>query len=434
MSCLKTLQILLTKCPSRASLFVFRWHKCCNSVARIGLKNPRGEVKVMNSLIRNSILFLSGFIVAVVMYNSPINTKNKNYLTDEASNFYNDSYETKSDLNQNLHPNKKTTITSNLTADISKKSFRSKPSARRTYNDFAFASGRQSLDAVPDMPIGSEGQVPSEPPTGRPTPEDQAQEDEKAEDTTSDQVQTALNNQDKGLDDYNRNSKGSSDSEKSLSSNMPQVAFIGSNTNSTSVEETSSKSSSGGGGFGGGRGRRQSNNDDNAALETLPSDFTSSGLQIARRLYTNGEMTESEYLDYISMGLSSSDLALQTLAINELVGLKTKSAFALQTEFANSSTTNSAVLNQAIAGSYRTAADLRFLGQIIADNSSVETQEWAIYSLDIVISSSNMDFANPQIREILVQNISTSLVKLDSNHPAFEEAQDISRDINNRLT
>lgn len=384
----------------------------------------------MNSLFRNAGLFISGFLVAIAIYKSPMNLKESYRSSDEDSQ--NVSRSDNSDLRSVLAKR-------NLNEPLKKSSLRPQNTINQASNYNSYSNGRLSLDSAPDMPGRTEDHIPTAPPTGRPLAEDQTEEDETQKDEpTKNQM---AQNYDKNSNQNNpEKTKSNSEAEASLSSSMPPIGLIGSNLNENSdssnsnTNDIATRGSGGGASGGGGSGGGRNVPGENSELGVLPKDFTSAGLQIARRQLAEGELSENEYLDYISLGLNASDASLRASAINELVGLKTRNAFVLQAQFASSSGADISALNQAIASQYRSASDLRFLSQIIADNSSVEAQSWAIYSLDVVLNSSNMDFSNPQIRDILVQNISTSLVQLDSNHPSFAQAQDISRDINNRLT
>jgi hypothetical protein len=288
------------------------------------------------------------------------------------------------------------------------------------------------------MPGRTEDHIPTAPPTGRPLAEDQTEE-EQAQTDELNKTQVAQNYDQNANQNKSEKPQPISEAEASLSSSMPPIGLIGSNLNENSDSTNSNKDNTlrgvGGGGFAGGSrsGGGRNTPDDNTEQGVLPEDFTSAGLQLARRQLAEGDLSEVGYLEYLNLGLNSSDSSLKTSAINELVGLKTRNAFILQAQFASSSSADINALNQAISSQYRSASDLRFLSQIIADNSSVEAQEWAVYSLNVVLGSSNMDFSNPQIRDVLVQNIATSLVQLDANHPANAEAQIILRRINDNL-
>lgn len=384
----------------------------------------------MNSLFRNAGLFISGFLVAIAIYKSPMNIKES--YRSSAEDSQNISRTDNSDLSKALAKR-------NLDEPLKRSALRPLNTIHQTSNYNSYSNGRLSLDSVPEMPGRTEDHIPTAPPTGRPLAEDQTEEDETQKDEPT-KTEVTRNYDQNSNQNIPEKAKSISDAEASLSSSMPPIGLIGSNLNENSDSSNSSKDiatrGSGGGvsGGGGSSGGGRNVPGENTEQGVLPEDFTTAGLQIARRLFAEGDLSEVEYLEYLNLGLNSSESNLRASAINELVGLKTRNAFLLQAQFASSSGSDISALNQAIASQYRSASDLRFLSQIIADNSSVEAQSWAIYSLDVVLNSSNMDFSNPQIRDILVQNISTSLVQLDSNHPSFAQAQDISRDINNRLT
>lgn len=385
----------------------------------------------MDTLFKNSILFISGFIVAVVVYKSPINVISPSTGSDSNYSSGNDDSSSVSDLAK--RPRFGEVVGQKPTAPFQGSNRNSK------YQGYSNGSNYSDLNGVPSMAVRSDDQIPTAPPTGRPDA-----------DAAIDEENERLAEEAKAIEEANKNKLAQTNSrqaepskysnsanEQSLSSVMPIIGFVGNDSSSKTDNSSKDGQASGGSaGYAGGGGGRRGNGStpgDNGGLEVLPEEFTPAGLQIARRQFASQELSEIEYLEYISLGLESSDPELAASAANGLVTVKTRNAFTLQSQYASASPANAANLNQAILANYKSASDLSFLSQMIADGSSVEAQSWAIHSLDVVVRGASMDFNNQQIRDILVNNISGNLVKLDSNHPSFGLAQSISRDINSKL-
>lgn len=378
----------------------------------------------MEPLFRNSILFISGFVVALVLFRHPESIQHiKTYVEAEENAIrYNES--TTSSLNTRQNP---MAAPKNQDHSLTASSYRTR-NASYGYQ----ASSRPSLDSVPNIP----DHVPTAPPTGR--PEGEAENNENNEDENQKAQQAATQPQPSKSQYEAPHYKDIDSGEKSFSSTMPLVgAIVTDNTNKNTDSNTKNNTSNSGtaisgAGFGG-TSKNPNTDTDNDSFD-LDDDFSRSGLQSAKKLYNQKEITEDEYLGYLSSGLESSDASLKSLAVNELATIRSQNAFLLQSQFASASRTNEQALTQALVSTYRSSSDLIFLSQRISDDSSVVSQSWAVHVLDAVISGSNMDFSNPEIKNTLVNNISSSLVSLDANHPSFGLAQSISRDINQKLS
>lgn len=372
----------------------------------------------MEPLFKNSILFIAGFIVALVLFRHPESIdklKAYNYDADQSEVVINDSRSNQKPNFDKLNerPTQKTTETQRPQL------------AQNFFNNSR--NSRPSLDAVPNLPE----QTPTAPPTGRPHVE--GEEEEKDEEKTNTIANNTTSRPAEDKPKYDYKSKDSGEASFSSMASFVGVATMDQSKNGIAKSNaTSGVPVSGAGGYSGGYtgGNSSGGNED----FDIDGDFTQAGLQNAKRLYNNKSITEAEYLEYISMGLESTNTAFKTSAATELVNLRTDNAFALQAQFASSSNANTQILNTAVAAAYRTPGDLLYLSQRIADNSSVMSQSWAVHSLDVVISGSNMDFSNQQVRDTLVNNVYSSLVGLDRSHPSFGLAQSISKDINSKLS
>ncbi len=365
-------------------------------------------------MFKSTIMFISGFFLALVIYNHPVDFNSNSLLIDSDQT----TFSTLSNSKQ---------ITSNQ--DLNSKPLTSRSETgffkgRSTL--FNVSSSRASLNDIPNIDARIDDQIPTAPPTGRPEAdgeEEAADEQTTGDSTTSELKQADINNKfDSEKLKYNRND------EKSSSSVLPLVGSVVSQvTQDLPKVKTQTGNNSGGITIGGGGNTLP----DNTQSDVIPDEFTSAGLVIAKRLYSSSSISEVEYLEYLSLGLNSSDTTLSNSALNEIVALKTKASFLVLSQYANSSDMQS--VDQSILNNYRSASDLRFLSQMIADDSSIEAQNLAVYSLDVIINGDTMNFQNQQVRDTLINNISPSLNRLSSGHPSYGLASRISSEINNNI-
>jgi hypothetical protein len=375
----------------------------------------------MDSVFKNIIIFISGFFLAILVYRSPSVVKNQiSHFSDESSDF----------KTQNTNS---PFLTSRMGLDSKTKS-KSKSTYTITKSLFNSNSSGASMQYTPSYSPNAEEQIPTAPPIGRPEATDQETENAEAENKEKDNGKEGDKNiasqSAKELFPPKRNSStdNSSGGEKSLSSVNALVGSVVTQIKPDGSGQIANRPSTANNG--GIRGGGSSSGSDNIESDTLPNTFTASGFSTAKKLYSSGSLSETEYLQYLNLGLSSQDESLENLASSELVRMKTRNAFSLLSQYAAASPSRIETLNQAILASYRSVSDLNFLSLMISDESSVESQNWAIHTLDVVLNGSSMDFTNQQIKDALVKNIGPSLSKLPSTHPSFDQAQSISGDIN----
>jgi hypothetical protein len=373
------------------------------------------RMKVMETIVRNSLLFISGFIVALAIFRSPLNI-NSNFKKK-----LNPSY-----ASSNSQQDQKDTLkySSSNSQDLAQRPSIGNKLLKNSKVLFNVAS-RNDLSGRPDNSERIQEQIPTAPPTGRPetanedSEENKEEKKEKIGESVAKSVPTK-NYDTKPKDDEASLSSvsGSNQSYVGAITEAPKTATQTAAVSQVSVVRSGSGSSSG----------------DNTSSNVIPDDFTQAGFKTAQRLYNSESLSESEYLDYLSLGLISSDSSLVSLALNELVSLKNRNAFSVLTQYANSSQGNIQNINKAVLANYRNAADLKFLSLMISDTSSTEIQSFAIHSLDIILDGSTMDFSSQQIKDTLVNNIGNSLIKIDSSHPSFSLAQTLSAEINRKLS
>lgn len=372
----------------------------------------------MGSLFKNIIVFISGFVIALIIYNDPIKFNSRSNLSMDFDSSEIDS------LRKSQRPlSNKIDVSSNSLFSNQNKSRINKLSNNKMYNGY---SSRPSLNDVPNVDERYAEQVPTAPPTGRPEAKDDDEETEETaenDDSKTNDVKPSYSPEKIAKKEYDN-----SDSEKSLSSMMPIVGAVVNQANNLGSNTQSTTPTRGAGGTGGTVIRTPIT--DVTPSDVVPDDFTQEGLAIAKRLYSSASLSEAEYLEYLNLGLQSNNSSLSNLALNELVTLKTKNSFLLLAQYASSSDSNLQSYNQAIVTNYKSASDLRFLSQMIADDSSVDGQNLAVHSLDVIINGNGMNFENQQIRDTLIQNVYPSLNRLSNSHPSYELARGIATDIN----
>lgn len=370
----------------------------------------------MGSLFKNIIIFISGFIIALIIYNDPIKFNSRSNISMEFDNSEIDS------LRKTQRPlSNKINVSNNAYNSIQNKSRVNSLSNNKMYNGY---SSRPSLNDVPNVDERYAEQVPTAPPTGRPeTKDEETEETAENDDSKTNEVKPSYS-----PDKIVKKEYDNSDSEKSLSSMMPIVGAVVNQANNLGSNTQATTATRGAGGTGGTVIRTPIT--DVTPSDVVPDEFTQEGLTIANRLYSSASLSEAEYLEYLNLGLQSTNSSLSNLALNELVTLKTKNSFLLLAQYASSSDSNLQNYNQAIVASYKSASDLRFLSQMIADDSSVDGQNLAVHSLDVIINGNGMNFENQQIRDTLIQNVYPSLNRLSNSHPSYELARGIATDIN----
>lgn len=369
----------------------------------------------MDSFFKNIILVVSGFILALFIIKSPINSKSKYYQNSVSQQ------ETKGSNRFSSYQRDSKSESPNLQTRKSVFSNKFNSSSRENLNSEVYSYSEHNENQEPTAPPDEDFNADQE---------DVAEEDEESEE--KEQKGLANNNDNSS----NRNKQEYKPKAKSAESSSNSAAqFVGATIVPKAL--TNQGSSTGSqvavGSYGGGR---RSVSDENSDSDVIPDNFTSSGLTTAKRLYSEGSISEDEYLDYLSLGLNSSETNLKNSALTELVGIRTQSAFLIQSQFASSSNANNNLIKNAVVQKYKSASDLRFLSQMIRDNSSVESQVWGIQALDVIIdgSNSNLDFTNQEIKNTLAQNVSTSLRRINSDHPSYDQARSIYNDINRMLS
>lgn len=370
----------------------------------------------METIVRNSLLFISGFMVALAIFRSPLNISSsfRNQLTPSYTSVDSKDASSYSKFDKSTKSN---------ASDLAQRPRINNKLAKNS-NFFFNSTSSSELSGTPDNAERIQEQVPTAPPTGRPEADNEETAENKDE---KKETEAVAKYEPKRNYDYNPK-----DNEASLSSvSESNKSYVGAITEAPKSAQASNQGTairvSGG-------SSNPTIDENNTGSDVIPDDFTQAGFQTAKRLYTDGSLSEVEYLDYLSLGLNSSDSSLVSLALNEVAGLKNKNAFSILTQYANSSGANIQAINQAVVSKYRNAADLRFLSQMINDSSSQEVQSFAIHSLDIILAGSTMDFSNQQIKDTLVNNVGPSLVKIESGHPSFGLARDLSAEINRKLS
>ncbi len=373
----------------------------------------------MDPLFRNFLLFISGFVMAVFIVKNPVGVKN---IGSDAIVFEDSIDQIPAKFDEGSLTRFRKSV-----AGINPGARKIRSQDENYLESKSYYTPSRSDLTASARPEVSNDQVPTAPPTGR--TEDEQDPENKSDVSSSDSTGSQTNFF--AQESFGKNNNRVDDkSEKDLSS---MASFAGAIT--PTIETRNDNLNQGTrSGPGGASQRSQGLADKNEQLGVIPADFTASGLQTAKALHSTNSISEIEYLDYLSLGLNSTDTALKTSAVFETVSLKTRDAFTFQAQFANSSATNLQLASTAVSAQYKTVNDLNFLSQMISDESSVETQLWAVRSLNIVVSESTMDFNNQQIRDALVNNVYNSLVALESGHPAFDLARNISADINQKLS
>ncbi len=365
----------------------------------------------MESFFKNIIIFSAGFVIALIIYNDPVGFNSKSTVVMD--------FETAdSELSKNSkRPNSNVVKSFESSSNQRPSNFSKNLALNSMYNGY---SSQPSLNDVPNIDERYAEQTPTEPPTGRP---EEGVEGEETEETAENSETKPVETKEKFLPEKIAKDDKNSDSEKSLSSTLPIVgAVVAQNNVKTNIETQNPSRGSGGSII-------RNPIVDVEPSDVVPDNFTQEGLTIAKRLFSTSSLSEAEYLEYLNLGLQSGNSSFSGLAVNELVALKSKNSFSLLTQYVSSSDSNLQSFYQSVESNYTTASDLRFLSEVIADDSSVISQDLAVRSLDVILNGDSMNFENQQVRDTLIQRVYPSLNRLSDSHPSYDIAREIASGI-----
>lgn len=367
-------------------------------------------------------IFCSGLGLGLVLFSG----QNSNSSGEGIKNLYEQEYQ-----NEMTYENKKQRPSFSLKDSLdlptstknkqAKKQAHTKTQESSYYNKHGVYTSRNVKDQIPTAPPGFQNAQTDVPAMGDDEEEDDGLSEEKLIDYSKSDMalQEELEARQREIEDL-KNQRN----EQKKSTGSANFASVGMYTHYDENDLNDEDENSGGVAIIGGGGKRPGDDIDIEDLELL-KEFSLDGADLANRLLSSNSLSMPEYIDYMAMGLSSSNSSLQRTAITNLSNKLDPEAFYTLAQFSTTaSASNNEFLDSQLLQQMSTVQGLRFLSQQISNSDALLSSQLAVNTVAVILEGDgNLSSA---LFDVLMTNVLSSLNNLPSDHPSFNRGRQLS--------